>query len=196
MKHVNDLRNKDIETFAGTYHEFRTKFAKTGKVQPHPFTKTLPGGKTVRKGVPQGTPISSFLSNLYMFECDSKICELVESLGGYYRRYSDDLVVLCREGDVQRVVQEVSFIIDNDCGLEVQAAKTQVNVFRSEGSHVKCYLHPMNTEKPFQYLGFDFDGERIRIRSASLAKFYRKMKGAIRRRARLVNRMKAAAGRR
>ena len=36
-------------------------------------------------------------------------------------------------------------------------------------------------KKSFQYLGFEFDGKRVYIRSSSLSRYYRKMKKRVRR---------------
>ncbi len=196
LKHVNDLRRKEIDSFAHNYSEFRAKFAKSGKVRQHPFSKVLDNGKTVRRGIPQGTPISSFLSNLYMFECDSKICELVSHCGGYYRRYSDDLVILCHKSDSAFLIEKVIATIKNDCGLEIQETKTQLNRFEVFQNEVKCFQGNTSKEKAFQYLGFEFDGKRVLIRPSSISKFYRKLKASVSRRIRLVEKMKRAAGKR
>jgi hypothetical protein len=43
-------------------------------------------------GIPQGTPISAALSNAYMMPLDKRIVEARGSVGGLYRRYSDDIL--------------------------------------------------------------------------------------------------------
>ncbi len=48
-------------------------------------------------GIPQGTPISSTLANLYMIDFDQAAAAFCATLGAFYRRYSDDLIFICRE---------------------------------------------------------------------------------------------------
>ncbi|KKN52214.1 hypothetical protein LCGC14_0614770 [marine sediment metagenome] len=45
-------------------------------------------------GIPQGTPISALLSNIYMFDFDREINEIVSETGGYYFRYCDDMLFI------------------------------------------------------------------------------------------------------
>ena len=45
-------------------------------------------------GVPQGSPISAVLSNIYMIEFDKYIKRYVASKSGIYMRYSDDFIIV------------------------------------------------------------------------------------------------------
>ena len=51
--------------------------------------------KTDGKGVPQGSPISALLSNIYMLSADARMAPLVKEQGGLYFRYSDDILLVC-----------------------------------------------------------------------------------------------------
>lgn len=45
-------------------------------------------------GIPQGSPISGLLANVYMLDVDKHVNDMVTSLNGLYMRYSDDLIVV------------------------------------------------------------------------------------------------------
>ena len=45
-------------------------------------------------GVPQGSPVSAVLSNIYMIKFDKDIKRYVTSKGGIYMRYSDDFIIV------------------------------------------------------------------------------------------------------
>ena len=62
-------------------------------------------------GIPQGSPISAVLSNVYMIEFDEQVKEYVSLNGGIYMRYSDDfLIVLPCERD-----DEITNYMDYTC---------------------------------------------------------------------------------
>ena len=47
------------------------------------------------KGIPQGTPLSAIAANISMLEFDAAVHAVVSAAGGSYRRYSDDILILC-----------------------------------------------------------------------------------------------------
>ena len=51
--------------------------------------------KTVKKGIPQGSPVSPILANLYLDEID----EAMLKQGYKYVRYADDFIILCKTPD-------------------------------------------------------------------------------------------------
>src|SRR5438874_1878663 len=56
-----------------------------------------------RRGIPQGSPLSPLLANLYMrrFLLGWKKLGLERSLGTRLVTYADDLVILCRRGNAE-----------------------------------------------------------------------------------------------
>lgn len=124
-------------------------------------------------GIPQGSPISAILSNLYMLEADTRIQSIVTSAGGIYRRYCDDILLICRPEN--RVDLEKAIIgIAAEMKLTINESKT----VRSEFRHDRAGL--LTSDRPLQYLGFDFDGQRKMIRSKTIARFSRRMVQAVR----------------
>jgi len=51
--------------------------------------------KTDGKGIPQGSPISALLSNVYMLPVDRRMSTLAKGRNGLYLRYSDDILLVC-----------------------------------------------------------------------------------------------------
>jgi hypothetical protein len=106
-----------------------------------------------RKGIPQGSPISALLSNIYMMEFDEQISKYVKAYGGSYLRYCDDILLILpgsKESEAIRVVGEKV----KEIRLEIQESKTEVCRF---GNSINGY----RADRPLQYLGFIFDGQNI-----------------------------------
>jgi len=125
-------------------------------------------------GIPQGSPLSGLLANVYMLPFDTKMRDFINQLGGSYRRYSDDIAIIIPGfGDLNATEMALNMMLSDEC-LRLNNKKTCVT-----------HLYPMGTTQVYdgdilQYLGFTYDGERILLRPSSLARFYKKMKAAIR----------------
>lgn len=120
-------------------------------------------------GIPQGSPISAILSNMYMLGFDRAMIHFLSTTESVYYRYCDDIMIICPVGvqdDIQDQVEaEIRKVL-----LDLQHKKTDVQQFIRDASG------RLGAEKAIQYLGFMFDGERIFLRPASLTRYYRKMK--------------------
>ena len=66
-----------------------------------------------RRGIPQGSPISPLLANLYMrrFVLGWKKLGLKRSLGSRIVTYADDLVILCRRGKAEEALRRLREIM-------------------------------------------------------------------------------------
>lgn len=79
------------------------------------------------RGIPQGSPISPLLSNLYMrrFVLAWKQLGLEKSLGSRIVTYADDLVILCRPGKAEEALQWMRAIMGK-LKLTVNEEKTRL----------------------------------------------------------------------
>lgn len=131
---------------------------------------------TSGRGIPQGTPISAVLSNVYMIEYDQRIKEYVEQNNGIYMRYSDDFIIVLPFNNIEtiEVYKEsiLSFIDSMDDLVNLQTEKTSCYIHKDR----KVYSYPDNKLSQIDYLGFVFDGEKIRIRPRSITKYYYRMR--------------------
>jgi group II intron reverse transcriptase/maturase len=83
--------------------------------------------KDRRRGIPQGSPISPLLANLYMrrFVLGWKKFGLDESLGTRIVTYADDLVILCRKGRAEEALQRLRELMGK-LKLTVNEEKTRI----------------------------------------------------------------------
>lgn len=117
-------------------------------------------------GIPQGTPISSAFSNLYMMDIDEAMVSACAKIGALYQRYSDDILIICPpccEAEITDVLK--SAVVAHK--LEIKDAKTERALFEA------------GSEDIFQYLGFNVSKDGALIRPASLARQWRKARRAI-----------------
>ncbi|WP_113653766.1 reverse transcriptase domain-containing protein [Pedobacter namyangjuensis] len=138
-------------------------------------------------GIPQGSPISATLANIYMLDFDKEISKEVDEISGFYQRYSDDLIIVCdmeHEDEIINVLNRV--VASNKVKLTIEPKKTKVYRFEDLDGKFTGYAVDHETKepafgKPLEYLGFSFDGRRALIKNTGFSKFYRSMKGAINR---------------
>jgi group II intron reverse transcriptase/maturase len=69
--------------------------------------------RDTRRGIPQGSPISPLLANIYMrrFVLGWKMLGLEQTLGARLVTYADDLVILCRRGKAEEAMQRLRQIM-------------------------------------------------------------------------------------
>ncbi len=166
------VESDDLDTVLGK------KRKRQGRVcTPDQFKSHVRGRKSglVRKhefdfGIPQGTPVSGLYANIYLRTFDQEILRLVTSVGGSYRRYSDDIAVTLPLGAKQDHVVGLIEKFIADFALALATDKTETADF-NDGSLIG--------DKPIQYLGFTFDGERTLIRPSSMDAYRSKMKHGI-----------------
>lgn len=131
-------------------------------------------------GIPQGSPISGLLANVYMLEVDKTVHDMVTQYGGFYMRYSDDFIVVLPDAGTQvhQILKQISDTFNSIAGLTLEPNKTQY--FRFENQQIENigtqFGIPAAEQKRFiNFLGFTFDGKRVSIRAKTTAKYYRRM---------------------
>lgn len=124
------------------------------------------------KGIPQGSPMSAALSNIYMLEFDEAVAVWVSERAGIYRRYCDDIFVAVPASCTDDVAGFVQSKI-TELALEIQPEKTTEHQFRIISDKVQL-------DQPLSYLGFVFDGARILIRTVGISRYYAKMRSGVR----------------
>ncbi len=88
--------------------------------------KTVGGGKSNRKGTPQGGVISPLLANCYLHILDRiwQRQHLKGKLQAHLVRYADDFVVMCRK-EVEEPLKVVRHVLER-LGLSLNEAKTHI----------------------------------------------------------------------
>jgi RNA-directed DNA polymerase len=90
-------------------------------------TRRTTEARDSRRGIPQGSPLSPLLANLYMrrFVLRWKKLGLEHSLGTRLVTYTDDLVILCRRGSAEKALYHLRDIMDK-LQLTVNEEKTRI----------------------------------------------------------------------
>ena len=139
--------------------------------------------------------MSALLSNIYLIDFDKDLNERAKNEGFFYRRYCDDILIVCDSDKAETIQKEIIEKIKVEYYLEIQNKKVELTEFRpnSKGiirafnkkkqSITGLQFTDENNEsmyyKPLQYLGFEYNGQNIHIRSSSLSRYFRKMKARI-----------------
>lgn len=176
---IRYLRNQNAIAFC-TKEDF---FNLRGKLLQLSKTKKLKDGKIVYRnfGIPQGSPISSVLANIYLLHFDKIVNKFITVNGGIYKRYSDDIVVVCPL-KVKDTLKEIVYREIGNFDLEIQKNKTKIFQFKRTNDKLLCgqeFNGLINWNKNFIYLGFEYDGANVLLKSASISGYYRKMKRTI-----------------
>jgi RNA-directed DNA polymerase len=140
------------------------------------FRAKVRDGKLIKrhlcnKGIPQGSPISALLSNIYLLEFDQRVRAEIVEREGFYMRYCDDILCLVSPKSSVGLGKFVEDLI-GEYGLSINIEKTETITFQNVSGALAA-------DRPLQYLGFTFDGTRKLIRSAAFAKFSDKMRRGV-----------------
>ena len=131
------------------------------------------------RGIPQGSPISGVLANMYLANFDEGIKKLViDEHGGIYQRYSDDILIICPIEKAKKIYDEIQLLLSQS-KLKLGADKTEVfrkRATRKRIENITAEIEPKGkaSRKEAQYLGYHFNGETISFRPSTLSKHIRK----------------------
>lgn len=133
-----------------------------------------------KKGIPQGSPLSGMLSNIYMMNFDDLILGLMREVNGNYFRYCDDMIFIFDNSNdsTLNTVLKIFFEIEK-INLKLNHKKTQKITFK-DGIVEKTNSESFNFPSKLQYLGVLYDGENVFLRETGLSKFHYKLRKAIR----------------
>ena len=131
-------------------------------------------------GIPQGSPISAILANLYMIDVDTIVYNTVTELGGLYMRYSDDFIIVLPQANPSfssNVIFALSQTFNETPGIKLEPNKTQYYKYEN-GKISNCSIEfkgIKEVKRTIDFLGFSFNGKEITIRPKTISKYYYRM---------------------
>lgn len=160
--------------------DFRTKICGAGGLH-----KSLVSNNRRPYGIPQGSPISDMLANIYMLDFDLTMNDYCSRSNGMYRRYSDDVLMIL-PGGVAEATSARDFVLAevarHGAKLKIKDSKTAVLGFEPDGSGGQQFVHIAGEQgkNGLEYLGFRYDGREVWLRDATVSRLYRKVSSSVR----------------
>lgn len=185
VKHIWNLKKENVVAYCTKEDFFKKSIDLIRTIKPcsHQHQRCRKSCKV--KGIPQGTPISAALANIYMLDFDENIYEAVLEKKGFFQRYSDDMIIICNQKDEAFFYKLITTAINQLVKLDIQRQKT--NIYRysptSEGFNggILDESGKISPDKQLEYLGFEYDGNKVRVKTVGFSKFYRSMKRSFQR---------------
>jgi group II intron reverse transcriptase/maturase len=119
------------------------------------------GARDKQRGIPQGSPLSPLLANLYMrrFVLGWKMFGLERTLGTRLVTYADDLVIPCRRGKAEAALQRLREIMGK-LKLTVNEEKTRIckapeGEFDLPQLHVRSNVFGEDRQGPYRLPAFE-----------------------------------------
>ncbi len=126
--------------------------------------------------IPQGSPVSGLLANIYLIDFDFEINTSFPDV--FYRRYSDDLVFVCRDEQKESLLLFIESKI-KESKLRINASKSFITYFKKVNENLVCEkvtdgLGERKSRDYVDYLGLEFSGRNILLRKNTIQKLKRK----------------------
>jgi len=172
-KHIkankSDFWDKEIHSFKKICS---TKIFRTILSENNELIKKNPN---TLKGIPQGTNLSGTLANIYMLDFDMAVQNFVNKINGYYRRYSDDILILVNS---KTELNELLVIVENELNkLKLELSKNKTiccHFYNNNCEYEPCsFQNNYGGNAEFQYLGFTYNGKIILVRNGTIGAFWR-----------------------
>lgn len=130
----------------------------------------LTKAKPIHKGIPQWLVISPTLANIYMLNFDYQVGTKIKEWGGFYRRYADDIGIVCEDHYSEQIKNLITEEIQK-LKLVIQNKKTQEYI--CEDWKVSRLDNCTNGDKlAFTYLWLTFRDGKGYIRNGTIAKWH------------------------
>lgn len=147
------------------------------------FRNIIRGLNLIRKnienyGIPQGSPMSGLLSNIAMIDFDIYANKLAKNCGGTYYRYSDDLLfILNKDSNITEFKDNISAFLEDQkgLGLTLNEGKEEIVKFEKKEEDLVSFKYQSKERRNLQYLGFEFTGSKVLIRSSSMSRYHTKL---------------------
>lgn len=125
------------------------------------------------KAIPQGSPISALLSNIYMLDFDNNVFNFLNQINQQfmYLRYCDDILCIVDKENLETVQR---FILE-----EIKKIKLEINEQKTEIVHFTKTNNKLSSNRALQYLGLVLENNSIRLRSSCFNRYLNKMKRSV-----------------
>jgi Reverse transcriptase (RNA-dependent DNA polymerase) len=167
-------RRKEMPKQLTDMPSFRTLFDKKNPDRTEVYKHTK------KFGIPQGLPISDLLANIYMMDFDEAVGNWCSSKGGFYQRYSDDIICVIpgAEAKSSEIVDKLkSEIAKNGAALVLKDSKVTSGSYAVDAKGaLRFSLCSGRAKNGIEYLGFRFDGQKTFLRDKTLSNLNRKFK--------------------
>lgn len=152
------------------------KKIKRNKYAIYQILKDIFNENRTNKGIPQGSPISGLLANISLIDFDNDIKNTFPDI--FYRRYSDDLVFICKKEQKDILLDFINKKIKGSF-LSINAKKSFISYFKKVNGDIVCEnvtngLNQTLGRDYVDYLGLEFNGSKIFLRKNTIQKLKHK----------------------
>ena len=106
------------------------------------------------------------------------VAKFVNKFNGFYRRYCDDIIIVCGINEYKKVKKYIESEISS-VKLKIQGDKTEIRFFNINDKGIISCVDEAGENKSLQYLGIKTNGNEEWLRGKTVAKNYRKITRAV-----------------